>query len=72
MRYVVNPQLRFGQVPVEDIVLNLDSRSDIEPILLAVQLLHSNPAFMAAASELLDSEIQPHVDKGQGRPGMDM
>ena len=42
------------------------------PVLLGIQLLRSNAAFMAAPHELLRLEVQPHVDKDQDRPGMDM
>ena len=72
MRYSINPQQHFGQVFIKDIVLDLESRDDLVPVLLGIQLLHANAAFMAALLELLRLEVQPHVDKGQGRPGMDL
>ena len=72
MRYALNPQQHFGQVFIKDIVLDLESRDDLVPVLLGIQLLHANAAFMAAPLELPRLEVQPHVDKGQGRPGMDL
>ena len=72
MRYALNPQQHFGQVFIKDIVLDLESRDDLVPVLLGIQLLHANAAFMAALLDLLRLEVQPHVDKDQGRPGMDL
>ena len=72
MRCALNPQQRSGQVFIEDIVLDLESGDDLVPVLLGIQLPHSNAAFMAALHELPRLEVQPHVDKGQGRPGMDL
>ena len=72
MRYALNPQQNFGQMFIKDIVLDLESRDDLVPVLLGIQLLHANAAFMAALLELPRLEVQPHVDKDQGRPGMDL
>ena len=72
MRYALNPQQRSGQAFIQDIVLDIESRDDIVPALLGIQLLHSNATFMAALMELPRSEVQPHVDRGQDRPGMDL
>ena len=84
MRIVHNPQLVFGQVPIEDLVLDARSRDDIPAVLKGIQQLFANRSLRQQIFDLLQRHLldnpaaddQPSVpptaqpDPGRGRPGM--
>lgn len=86
MRLVHNPQLAFGQVPIEELVIDPRSRDDIPAVLKGIQQLYGNRALReqifavlerhllgnssAAAEGTAPSSAQP--DPGRGRPGLDL
>ena len=84
MRIVHNPQLVFGQVPIEDLVLDARSRDDIPAVLKGIQQLFANRSLRQQIFDLLqrhlldnpaddDQQSVPPTaqpDPGRGRPGM--
>ena len=84
MRIVHNPQLVFGQVPIEDLVLDARSRDDIPAVLKGIQQLYKNDSLRQQIFDLLqrhlldnpaadDEQAVPSAtnpDPGRGRPGM--
>ncbi len=44
MRDVIHPQLKLGQVAIEEIDLNENSRDDIPPMLRGIQHVYADPA----------------------------
>jgi len=70
MRVVQNIQMQIGEVDVSKIKFNLKSRDDIPKILRGLQHLYGIPALRAKLFALLEQNISPKVDKGNGRPGM--
>lgn len=44
MRQTFDPQVRFGQTPIEEVPLNTHCRDEIIPILRALQHLYAQPS----------------------------
>ena len=72
MRQVRDPQMKLGEVRIEDIRLNLKSRDDIPALLLGLQHLYADERFRVRLFELLEEHILPGTDRSVGRPGMEM
>lgn len=72
MRIIQNPQLQFGQVDISRIELDPKSRDDIPLILKGLQYIYVNRAIREAIFELLEKNISPHINKKNGRPGMEL
>ena len=84
MRIVHNPQLVFGQVPIEELVLDPRSRDDIPAVLKGIQQLFKNASLRqqifyllerhllgnAAAEQFAPPSAQPCP--GRGRAGMEL
>jgi hypothetical protein len=70
MRVVQNIQMQIGEVDISKIKFNLKSRDDIPKILRGLQHLYVIPALRTELFALLEENIAPKVDKGNGRPGM--
>jgi len=72
MRFVQNPQLQFGQVDISKIEFNPKSRDDIPLILKGLQYIYVNREIREKIFELLEKNISPHINKKNGRPGMEL
>ena len=70
MRVVQNSQMQIGEVDISQIKFDLKSRDDTPKILKGLQHLYVNLPLREKVFELLEAEISPKVDKGNGRPGM--
>ena len=72
MKYAVNRQLRFGQLPPEDIYLNLDSNDHVMRTMMGLMLVRKDQEAMERVIALLRSEQRSRVGyRLGGRPGMD-
>jgi hypothetical protein len=71
MRKIYEPQLKLGQVPIEDIVFDLRSRDEITELLLCFQAIYTDRDLRNEVFEILQKITPPHVDRKNGRPGMD-
>ena len=70
MRVVQNIQMQMGEVDVSKVKFDLKSRDDIPRVLRGLQHLYSITALREQIFGLLQANIAPKVDKGNGRPGM--
>ena len=84
MRTVRDPQIKFGEVDIAAIELDLKSRDDILPILRGLQYIYTTPELREAVFKILARVIpsrngpgltneQRHqkADRRLGRPGME-
>ena len=67
-----NPQLKLGEVRIEDIDLDRKSRADIPALLIGLQYLYSQEALRDRIFALMDEYILPGIGKKVGHPGMEM
>lgn len=72
MRIIENPQMKFGEVPIEDIKIDLKSRDDIPPLLLGLQHIYTNLELRSQVFLILEDLVAPGTDSKNGRPGMEL
>ena len=84
MRTIRDPQMKFGEVDIAAIELDLKSRDDIPPILRGLQYIYATPALRASVFKVLERVIPSRsgaglsnedrrrkADPRLGRPGME-
>ena len=84
MRTVHDPQMKFGEVDIATIELDLKSRDDIPPILRGLQHIYTNAALRASVFKVLERVLPSRsgpglsnedrhrkADHRLGRPGME-
>ena len=84
MRTIRDPQMKFGEVDIAAIELDLKSRDDIPPILRGLQYIYTTPALRASVFKVLERVIPSRsgaglsnedrrrkADPRLGRPGME-
>ena len=57
MRTIRDPQMKFGEVDIAAIELDLKSRDDIPPILRGLQYIYATPALRASVFKVLERVI---------------
>lgn len=72
MRVVHNSQMQIGEVDIAQIKFDPRSRDGVPKILKGLQHLYLNPPLRMQIFHLLETELAPKVDKGNGRPGMEL
>ena len=70
MRVIQQQQMSLGEIDIASIRFDPKSRDDIPKILKGLQFVYTHPVLRSAIFDLLDSQVAPSVDKGNGRPGM--
>ena len=71
MRKRFDAQIGLGQTAIEKVVIPLNSRDELPPILAGLQWMFSTPEIHEQIFELLEDQVVG--DKGDtGRPGMDL
>ena len=72
MRKIIEAQLKFGQVDIDKIKIDLKCRDEIPQLLLGLQAIYRDKALRAKIFELLKSIIPEHINPHTGRPGMEL
>lgn len=72
MRQTHNPQLKFGEIPISEINIDLTTRDDIPPLLLGLQYIFINTEIREQVFSVLEETISPDKNHSNGRPGMDL
>src|ERR1035437_10163708 len=71
MRKRFEVQLALGKVPIERVVLPLNSRDELPPILAGLQWIFQSPEINSQIFALLESKLVAGK-KATGRPGLDL
>lgn len=77
MRTVIQPQLKFGETDIADIVIDPKSRDDIPQLLRGLQYLYTEVSLRQRVFAILEEVLPDRADRkgkasGQtGRPGME-
>ncbi len=66
MQKVIEKQLKFGQVDICSIQIDLHSRDEILQILLGLQAIYSDRQVREEVFTILESIIPEHIDSGNG------
>lgn len=72
MRKIIENQLKFGQVDITNIELDLRSRDEIPQLLLGLQAIYSDRPTRRKVFDILQQIIPDDTDTDNGRPGMDL
>jgi hypothetical protein len=71
LRKNFEPQLTFGQTPIDEIKINMRARDEIPKLLLGLQHIYCNRELRKKVFDILESITPEDVDSKNGRPGMD-
>lgn len=72
MRKTFEPQLTFGQTPIDQIKFDMRSRDEIPKLLLGLQHIYCNLELRQEVFKLLETMISKETNSKTGRPGMDL
>jgi hypothetical protein len=72
MRKVIETQLKFGQVDIDKIKIDIQSRDEIPQLLLGLQTIYGDLPLRMKIFQLLESIVPEDTSKKTGRPGMDL
>jgi transposase, IS5 family len=72
MRKIIEKQLKFGQVDIDKIEIDLKSRDEIPQLLLGLQALYRDTALREKIFSILERIVPQDTSKETGRPGMDL
>jgi IS5 family transposase len=64
--------MKFGEIAISEIKINLKSRDDIPPLLLGLQHIYTNTDLREAVFGILEANILTDINPQNGRPGMDL
>lgn len=72
MRKIIENQLKFGQVDIDKIRLDLKSRDEIPQLLLGMQTLYRDTPLREKIFGILEGIVPEDTSEKTGRPGMDL
>ena len=72
MRKIIEAQLKFGQVDIDRIKIDLQCRDEIPQLLLGLQAIYRDRPLRNKIFELLQRIIPDNINPHTGRPGMDL
>lgn len=72
MRKIFEPQLTFGQTPIDQIKIDLRARDEIPKLLLGLQHVYCDQELRKKVFTILKNVIPEDTDSKNGRPGMDL
>jgi len=72
MRKIIEAQLKFGQVDIDKIEIDLKCRDEIPQLLSGLQAIYRDKALRAEIFDLLTGIIPESINPHTGRPGMDL
>lgn len=70
MRKIIEKQMKFGEVDIPDIQIDMHSRDEIPQLLLGLQALYKDLSIREKVFSILEGMISDDIDSGNGRPGM--
>ena len=71
-RVVKKPQIQLGEVDIPQIQWDKKSRDEMPQVLRGLQYIYINQPIRDEIFQLLEKQIAPHVNKKNGRPGMEL
>jgi len=70
MRNIINAQMKLGEIPLEELTIELNNRDDIPAVLRGLQYIYTTPSLCKQVFTILGEIIPPAIDKTRGRTGM--
>ena len=72
MRKIIEAQLKFGQVDIDKIKIDLKCRDEIPQLLLGLQAIYRDKPLRRKIFDLLTTIIPENINPRTGRPGMEL
>lgn len=72
MRKIFEPQMTFGQTPIDQIIIDMRARDEIPKLLLGLQHIYCDHDLREKVFTILKNVIPKDTDSKNGRPGMDL
>ena len=72
MRKIFDPQMTFGQTPIDQIKIDTRARDEIPKLLLGLQHIYCDQDLRHKVFDILKNMIPEDTDSKNGRPGMDL
>lgn len=72
MRKIFEPQMTFGQTPIDQIKIDMRARDEIPKLLLGLQHIYCDQGIRQKVFDLLKNIIPENTNAKNGRPGMDL
>jgi hypothetical protein len=72
LRKIFDPQMSFGQTPIDQIKIDMRSRDEIPKLLLGLQHIYCNPELRLEVFKILEAMVPQKTNVKTGRPGMDL
>ena len=72
MRKIFEPQMTFGQTPIDQIKIDMRARDEIPKLLLGLQHIYCDQELRKKVFATLKNVIPEDTDTKNGRPGMDL
>jgi len=72
MRKTFDPQLKLGQVDINDILIDLNDRDDLPQLMIGLQAINMNHDIRDAIFKILMDSFGKETNLKNGRPGMDL
>ena len=70
MRKVIDLQMVFGEIAIQDIEFDLKSRDEITKLLIGIQSIYCDKETRTTAFKVLEDLVPENVDPNNGRKGM--
>ena len=72
MRKTHDPQLKLGQVNINDIQIDINDRDELPQLLIGLQAINVNSDIRDAIFKILTDTFGKQTNLKKGRPGMDL
>jgi len=72
MRKVIQEQMKFGEVAISDIALDVRSRDEIPKLLMGLQAIYCNLDVRRRVFQVLVNLVPGNINPNKGRKGMDL
>ena len=72
LRKIIEPQMTFGQTPIDQIKIDMRARDEIPKLLLGLQHIYCVKELRQKVFDILETMIPDNVDSKNGRPGMEL
>ena len=72
MRKLIDKQMSFGEIPIDQIKFDLTSRDEIPKVLIGIQNIYCNLEIREKIFQALLGLIPENVNPNNGRTGMDL
>ena len=72
MRKTFDSQLKFGQIDIADIMIDLNDRDELAQLLIGLKAIKMNTGVRDAIFKILLESFGKQADLNNARPGMDI